>query len=396
MRYAYFKSGYIVDEIRRVISGVDLEINGPDVFVADLIAKHPDDELLMLGRDQPRATVVWKNVRVECYPTMDATGFKRRPLKRVWSALRIGFAMWRWRPDRIVCGTMGEVLWVSVAVAKTLGASIVFACHTQVTHRSRVGSSLISRLDNVCIRSCDAVVCHGPFLKDQIRALGVAERNIYEFDIDLREFATIRAEQPMPEQLRSFVGRFDIAAVFIGRMQREKGIFDLLDAVHGLPPAIRSKVGLVYVGDGGDASDLAERVRELGVSDGVFCAGRRPHPQLPAIIAAAAVVVAPTRPECFEGRCMVVLEALVLGVPVIAPDFGPFPYAIDDGVDGLLFEPGESAALAACLERIAREDGLLEALRRGARAKAAKLVATGRSFGTAIDSAFAAGAANFA
>jgi glycosyltransferase involved in cell wall biosynthesis len=90
---------------------------------------------------------------------------------------------------------------------------------------------------------------------------------------------------------------------------------------------------------------------------------------------------------------MAALEALALGVPVIAPNFGAFPYAIKDGFNGLLFEPGSVDALASCLERVAREEGLVAQLRCGAMDAVTRPAAMQQSFSKAIDSAFASGSA---
>jgi glycosyltransferase involved in cell wall biosynthesis len=176
--------------------------------------------------------------------------------------------------------------------------------------------------------------------------------------------------------------------MFIGRVQCDKGVIDLLDAFGGLRQVNTANVGLVYVGDGNDVDLLRSRVRERNLDDSVLLLGKIPHAQLPAIMRCATVVVAPTRPEFPEGRCMVVLESLVLGVPVIAPNFGPFPYAIEHGVNGMLFEPGSSDALRRCLAQLIQEKGLLERLRHGAQGRAAHNIVVPQSFARAVDETF--------
>ena len=53
-----------------------------------------------------------------------------------------------------------------------------------------------------------------------------------------------------------------------------------------------------------------------------------------------------------EGLPMVVLEAMAQGVPVVASRVGGTPEAVRDGVDGQIFEPGNSDDLADKLERL--------------------------------------------
>jgi glycosyltransferase involved in cell wall biosynthesis len=62
---------------------------------------------------------------------------------------------------------------------------------------------------------------------------------------------------------------------------------------------------------------------------------------------------------------LVVAECHAARVPVVGARIGGIPELVRDGIDGLLFEPGDAAALAAALGRLACEPGLLERLQRG-------------------------------
>ena len=58
----------------------------------------------------------------------------------------------------------------------------------------------------------------------------------------------------------------------------------------------------------------------------------------------------PTIAQEALGRTAV--EAMGVGRPVVASRLGGLPFTVTDGVTGLLFEPGDAANLAACLERL--------------------------------------------
>lgn len=60
-------------------------------------------------------------------------------------------------------------------------------------------------------------------------------------------------------------------------------------------------------------------------------------------------------------------ECLAARVPVLAPRMGGLAEAIEDGVDGLAFDAGDAASLAAAIDRLAGEEGLLEQLQAGIR-----------------------------
>ena len=70
---------------------------------------------------------------------------------------------------------------------------------------------------------------------------------------------------------------------------------------------------------------------------------------------------------CFEGLPMVVPEAFGAGLPIIASRIGALATLVEDGANGLLVEPGNPAALASAVRRIASDGRLESELRRGAR-----------------------------
>ena len=90
-------------------------------------------------------------------------------------------------------------------------------------------------------------------------------------------------------------------------------------------------------------------------------AGPLPHAQLWQTLADIDLVVVPTL--WYETASLIVQEAFAAGVPVVASDIGVLPERIRAGVDGLLFPPGDAAALAAILRRLHEKPAELAQLR---------------------------------
>ena len=88
---------------------------------------------------------------------------------------------------------------------------------------------------------------------------------------------------------------------------------------------------------------------------------------------------------------MVALEALALGVPVITPRFGPFPFAVQHEVNGLLYEAGNVNALQACLEQVVAGSEIKRQLKPGAAAASASFLLAPTRFSDAVESAFSGG-----
>jgi glycosyltransferase involved in cell wall biosynthesis len=131
----------------------------------------------------------------------------------------------------------------------------------------------------------------------------------------------------------------------VGRVEREKGAIDLLDAVESLPNA-----HVVLVGEGGAKAACEERAR---ASNGrIRLVGARPLSEVPQWMAASDCVVLPS---WNEGTPNVVLEALNCGRRVVATAVGGVPDVLDDGLLGELVPPREPGALAAALRRVLAE-----------------------------------------
>ncbi len=156
---------------------------------------------------------------------------------------------------------------------------------------------------------------------------------------------------PNPICLEEYPPRYDHDGyfLFVGRLDKGKGLFSLLEAVK------RARGGRLWVvGEGQARESLEAQVAQEGLE--VAFLGYRMGDELRKLIAGSMFTVLPS--EAYENCPYSLLESLALGKPVVGSRIGGIPELIDDGVDGLLFEPGNVVALAACIQRLLdrRED----------------------------------------
>lgn len=152
--------------------------------------------------------------------------------------------------------------------------------------------------------------------------------------------------------------------VALARFDRHKGIPYLLQAC----ALVRRElpVQLLLIGQGKAREELAALARQLGLGDAVVFLGHQTNPFR--WLKHAQVFV---HPALYEGFGQVVVEAMALGLPVVATrcPHGPSE-AIEDGRSGLLVPPADAPALAAAILRVLRDDGLRETLAREGRRRA--------------------------
>jgi glycosyltransferase involved in cell wall biosynthesis len=152
----------------------------------------------------------------------------------------------------------------------------------------------------------------------------------------------------------SGAGRY---AVFVGRLSPEKGIGTLLDAWQQLPEPIPLKV----IGQGAEESRLREFAKR---HPHVELLDFRPLPEVLDLVGEAAFLVMPSLWYETFGRTIV--EAYAKQTPVVASRHGAIAELVDDGVTGMLFEPGNAGELAAKAMELWRHPNL-PGIRRAAR-----------------------------
>ncbi len=132
--------------------------------------------------------------------------------------------------------------------------------------------------------------------------------------------------------------------LFLGQIGQRKGVFDLIGAfaqVHASSGAVQ----LVICGNG--ALDKAKAlVDQFGIAEHVDFRGWVGPAERNSLLADADIYVLPSYNE---GLPMSVLEAMAWSLPVVTTPVGGLPELIEDGVNGILCEPGNVASLAAAI-----------------------------------------------
>src|SRR5262249_20387329 len=134
---------------------------------------------------------------------------------------------------------------------------------------------LYYRIDRLCLRHYEAVICVSEDLRDECRACGVPARRclLLENAIDTREFARSHDARVAKERCGLSPDRPVVGAV--GRLSAEKGLDVLIRAANRL---LRDGVDLdlVIVGDGDERAALERLAGELGCAGRVHLTGYRP------------------------------------------------------------------------------------------------------------------------
>ncbi len=177
----------------------------------------------------------------------------------------------------------------------------------------------------------------------------------------------VTVPEPEPQAAAGVNTRLGVAPntpliLFVGRLVAQKDVSTLLRAMARLREA---RGVLLIAGIGPLHQALEAQAAALGVGDRVRFLGQRDDTS--ALMSAATMVVLPS---LVEGLSNVVLESMMCGRTVIASRTGGNVELVEHERTGLLFDVGDDACLAACMQRLVDDPGLGITLGQAARDKA--------------------------
>ena len=139
--------------------------------------------------------------------------------------------------------------------------------------------------------------------------------------------------------------------LFLGRLDYEKHIHNLLKAVAMLPKKLNTQVEIV--GDGGERKNLENLALDLGIAKQVKFLGHITEEELPKAYERATLFAMPSIAEL---QSIATMEAMASGRPVVAANAMALPHLVHDGDNGYLFEPDDVQEFSEKLKLILTAD----------------------------------------
>jgi len=208
------------------------------------------------------------------------------------------------------------------------------------------------------MRDCNGFVVPGQSAAEYLHAQGIRESEIFvapnAVDNDLFSDAAAearRSEAANRAQLNLHTRYF----LFVGRLVREKGVFELISAYAKLDQSLRRDFGLVFVGDGPCRQELEKQARSISPGDVEFV-GFMQREELAKYYALAHALVLPTYTDTWG---LVVNEAMACGLPVILSDVaGCAQDLLENNKNGLLVPSKNEDALADAMSNLSTRPDL--------------------------------------
>ncbi len=152
------------------------------------------------------------------------------------------------------------------------------------------------------------------------------------------------------------VGVKSLQLFYAGLLVESKGVGDILEAVAKLRERNIS-VKLKMAGKG-EEEFFARRVEELQIKDSVEFLGMIPTQTLEPLMRESDIVLVTSRHEYPEGFPLTIQHALRTRTPIVASDHPMFKTHLKHKVNSMIFEAGNSLALAECMEKLMSDSAL--------------------------------------
>ena len=284
---------------------------------------------------------------------------------------RVGHELRRCGPEVIVVGGWNQPAYFQAALhARRKRAALVLWVES-TARDERPGSLPLERLKRWMVAAANAFLVPGRASAAYLESFGVAPDRIAVAPnaVDERFAENVAAARAGRAEIRAELGLERCCFLYVGRLAREKGLDVLMRAFAGVPGE------LVVVGEGPQEHEVTKLA-----PPGVRLLGHVRHDDLPRWYAAADAFVLPSRSEPWG---MVLNEAASAGLPLVATDAVGAAYdLIEPGINGLLVEAGDAAALREALLRLAADEAFRA--RAGARSRQLAEPATPQAWADAV------------
>ncbi|MCT7949700.1 glycosyltransferase family 4 protein [Ancylothrix sp. C2] len=250
-------------------------------------------------------------------------------LGQIWYGLRLIVSALLFKADFAVVAD-GTTHWFLLSLLPVFGVKVVPTLHCVLWRKYQVPSGkekLILNLNRrFFAKDCTAILVASEDIAEQVKQLtGNQHAPIVEFLPTYRrsEFAGV---------VDPDINASPFRVLFAGRIERDKGVFDLLEIAKRFAAENRQNITFDVCGNGSQLESLRLAAQQAGVTATFVCYGYCNKPQMREMFNRSHAVIVPTTTDFVEGFNQVVAEAILAGRPVITSAVCPALSYVGSGV----------------------------------------------------------------
>jgi len=231
---------------------------------------------------------------------------------------------------------------IGFLMAKIFRIPIVTTFHGWL-HTRKIKTKIFDRLNLLMLRHFDLIITVSDQIRLELECMNIPSHKM----VVLKNVPTIESiRNPSKRSFRDELGVSHNSKLvgFIGRLEPVKGCLQFIKAASEILHRDQDFT-FIIVGDGSERPTLERHVLELGIERYILFLGFCSDPAN--VFRSLDLYVLPSLDE---GLPLALLEAMLLGVPVIATAVGGVQEVIQDGVNGILVPANNTPAMVRAIE----------------------------------------------
>jgi glycogen synthase len=249
--------------------------------------------------------------------------------RQIWLGLHLLFSAYRFQANVAIIDS-GTTYWFVLSLFRLLGIEVIPSLHCTLWRKygkQTLGEKIILRLSqNIFSRDSKAITAVSQDIAGQISQL--TKGNHSQVLVFLPSFCRADfADIAPPAKVRS-----PFRVLYVGRVEYDKGVFDLLEIAKRFGSEGRKDVVFDICGNGSALETLRLAVQKSEVEANFLCHGYCYKSEMREMLMRSHVVIVPTKSDFVEGFNRVVAESILSGRPVITSAVCPAISYVQDGV----------------------------------------------------------------
>ncbi len=302
-------------------------------------------------------------------------------LSKFWYGLGLIASAVRFKANVAVVAD-GTTHWFILSLLPWLGVQVIPSLHC-VLWRQHIPQTIkekwISKLSrNLFAKYCAAILVVSDDISIQVAELTAGENK------PIMRFSPVYRKKQFVEIGEPDENHSPFRVLFVGRIEPEKGVFDLLEIAKRFAAEDRQNIMFDLCGNGSVLESLSFAAEQAGVDSFFVCHGYCNKQRMRQMFSQTHVVIVPTRTDFMEGFNKVVVEGVLSGRPVVTSAVCPALSYVRDAI--VEVPPDDTKGYAEALLKLRDDRQFYEQKRRGCLSLQEQFYDTSQSWGARLKS----------
>jgi glycogen synthase len=335
----------------------------------------------VISTNPRRERIAEENLIIEHRPMRFRRGFSPLfHLGQIWYGLRLAVSAWRFGAD-VAIVTDGTTHWFVLGLLRLIGVRVVPTLHSMLWPKHLPARGVLGRTIKLLNarffrRRALAVLSISNDVTQQVQSM--LDGRV----LPIIPFLPTYRPESFGNGFSLPVSRSPFRIFFAGRIEQNKGVFDLLEIARQFKAQGRTDIEFDLCGDGSQLEALRSAAIEAGVQENFHCHGHSSKAFMRDMYERSHVIIVPTTAEGFN---KVVAEGILAGRPVITSSVCPAIEYVKEGVAEV--PPNDAMAYAQAIVQLKEDVALYDAKWRGCSALRGQFYDFSRSWAAAVKQA---------